>query len=82
MQLVLIQSNSGNYEARITTMTDEINALRAMISEKETIISKMRIEIRETNEKSQKSASFVRLVRIDSSLKVLYTSMLDIQIFC
>lgn len=60
VQLVLIQSDSGGLESRLGTLVEEVNSLRALIAEKDTLISKLRVEVRESSEKASKSSTLVR----------------------
>ena len=58
-KLLIIREQSGSFEYRIQSLTEEVNALRAALNEREQIISKLRIEIRESGEKVQKVSALV-----------------------
>lgn len=45
LKLLIIREQSGSFELRIKSLTEEVNALRAALAEREEIISKMRVEV-------------------------------------
>ena len=52
-------SDSGEWGSRIATLNDEVNSLRTVIAEKDTLISKLRKEIHESSEKTSKYSTLV-----------------------
>jgi len=57
-ELLIIRQQSGGYELRVKSLTEEVNALHAALSERENIISKMRIDLQSSSELAQKVATY------------------------
>lgn len=53
-QLIIIRQQSGGFEFRIKSLTEEVNALRAALTERENTISKLRIDISQSSEQLSK----------------------------
>lgn len=56
---MIARQESGGYELRIKSMTEELNALRGALSERESTISKLRSEFSESSVKLQNYSSMV-----------------------
>ena len=54
-----MRQESGGYEFRIKSLTQEINALRAALVERESTISKLRVEFSDLSAKIQQAATMV-----------------------
>ena len=56
-----MRQESGGYDLRIKSQTEELNALRAALAERESIISKIRNELSDSSMKIQKVTSMVHI---------------------
>ena len=56
-----MRQESGGNELRIKSLTEELNALRAALAERESIISQIRSELSESSMKIQKATSMVHI---------------------
>ena len=52
--MIIIRQQSGGFEFRIKSLMEEVNALRAALSDRENIIAKLRIEISQNGEQISK----------------------------
>ena len=64
MQLVIIRQESSGNEFRIKSLTDELNAMRAALIDREATLSKLRIEMRESAERLSKATSLVQMLQL------------------
>ncbi len=71
----MISSDSGAYESRITSLTDELTTLRAVLSEKESSLAKLRLEILETSERTQRSVAGVYFILIYVMIILKYNEL-------
>ena len=51
-QLQMLESSSTAYEARISSLTQELKELRGNLQERETIISRLRVDLRDAGERA------------------------------
>ena len=64
-QTSILSSGSSDYEKRVIALNEELMSLRQLLSDKESIITKLRIDFNEANEKGQKGIALVkRLLRV------------------
>lgn len=59
LQLIIFKEDSSSFEYRIQSLTEEVETLRKSVVEKDTTISKLRIEMRESADKMSRISSFV-----------------------
>ena len=78
-QTSILSSGSSDYEKRVIALNEELMSLRQLLSDKESIITKLRIDFNEANEKGQKGIALVkRLLRVlwilsNYNISVLYS---------
>lgn len=74
-----MRQDSSGYEFRIKSLTDEVNSLRAMLSERESAISKLRLEFAtsstrlssaQSGEVESQKKELMRLTSIIDSLRM------------
>ena len=61
LQLLIIREQSGSLEYRVKSLVEEVNTLRLALTERENIISKLRIDIQSSSESVQKVSKYVWL---------------------
>ena len=59
MQLILIHQESGGYEFRVKSLTEELIALKASLQDRESTIAKLRIEVHESTDRASQSLAQV-----------------------
>ena len=59
-QASILSTGSSEFEKRVIGLNEELMSLRQLISEKESIITKLRIDVNEANQKGQKGIALVK----------------------
>lgn len=62
VQLIVVRQESSGYEFRVKSLNEELTSLRAALQERESTISKLRIEVHESTDRASQSLAQVILV--------------------
>jgi chromosome segregation ATPase len=77
-ELLIIRQQSGGFEFRVKSLTEEVNSLRSALTERDNIISKLRIDLQSTSESAQKLSSYeLRIKSLIEEINSLRTALVE-----